>query len=139
MQNISTNAHHSLEDKERTLDSPTDKLLMSVSGFASEVERETARQRTADDVTTDGETRRFQAGDVVRVEDIAPCKGHIAVWGGPALRKPLSVFITEAFCPLAGTFCPEHWATTHRKHLFTVGSRYRHCLCTFSPYGATHR
>jgi hypothetical protein len=37
-----------LEDKERTLDSPTDKLLMSVSGFASEVERETARQRTAD-------------------------------------------------------------------------------------------
>ena len=37
-----------LEDKERTLDSPTDKLLLSVSGFASEVEREKARQRTAD-------------------------------------------------------------------------------------------
>jgi hypothetical protein len=32
-------------------------------------------------ITTDGETRRFRAGDVVRVEDIAPCKGHIAVWG----------------------------------------------------------
>ena len=32
-------------------------------------------------IATDGETRRFRAGDVVRVEDIAPCKGHIAVWG----------------------------------------------------------
>jgi uncharacterized protein DUF861 len=31
--------------------------------------------------TTDGETRRFRAGDVVRVEDTAPCKGHISVWG----------------------------------------------------------
>ena|SRR5215813_9139868 len=31
--------------------------------------------------TTDGETRRFSAGDVARVEDTAPCKGHIAVVG----------------------------------------------------------
>jgi DNA invertase Pin-like site-specific DNA recombinase len=37
-----------LEDTERTLDSPTDKLLLSVSGFASEVERQKASQRTAD-------------------------------------------------------------------------------------------
>jgi hypothetical protein len=31
--------------------------------------------------TTDGETRRFAAGDVIRVEDTAPCKGHITVAG----------------------------------------------------------
>jgi len=31
--------------------------------------------------TTDGETRRFRAGDVVRVEDTSPCKGHITVVG----------------------------------------------------------
>jgi hypothetical protein len=31
--------------------------------------------------TTDGDTRRFSAGDVVRVEDTAPCKGHITVVG----------------------------------------------------------
>jgi hypothetical protein len=31
--------------------------------------------------TTDGETRRFRAGDVFRVEDTSPCKGHIAVVG----------------------------------------------------------
>ena len=37
-----------LEDRERTLDSPTDKLLMSVTAFADELERERARQRTHD-------------------------------------------------------------------------------------------
>jgi len=31
--------------------------------------------------TTDGETRRFSPGDVVRVEDTLPCKGHITVVG----------------------------------------------------------
>jgi uncharacterized protein YceK len=31
--------------------------------------------------TTDGETRRFRPGDVVRVEDTSPCKGHITVVG----------------------------------------------------------
>jgi hypothetical protein len=31
--------------------------------------------------TTDGETRQFRTGDVVRVEDISPCKGHITVVG----------------------------------------------------------
>src|SRR5262245_43317972 len=37
-----------LEDRERTLDSPTDKLLMSVTAFADELERDKARQRTYD-------------------------------------------------------------------------------------------
>src|SRR5262249_55552565 len=37
-----------LEDRERTLDSPTDKLLLSVATFADELEREKARQRTYD-------------------------------------------------------------------------------------------
>ena len=31
--------------------------------------------------TTDGETRRFRGGDVFRVEDVLPCKGHITVVG----------------------------------------------------------
>jgi hypothetical protein len=31
--------------------------------------------------TTDGETRQLHAGDVVHLEDIAPCKGHITVVG----------------------------------------------------------
>lgn len=31
--------------------------------------------------TSDGDTREFRAGDVLRVEDVAPCKGHISVVG----------------------------------------------------------
>ena len=34
--------------------------------------------------TTNGETRRFQPGDVLRVEDTPPCKGHITVAGDMA-------------------------------------------------------
>jgi hypothetical protein len=30
---------------------------------------------------TDGETRQLHPGDVVRLEDVAPCKGHITVVG----------------------------------------------------------
>jgi hypothetical protein len=30
---------------------------------------------------TDGETRRLHAGDVLHLEDVAPCKGHITVVG----------------------------------------------------------
>src|SRR5262245_18433890 len=35
-----------LEDRKRTLDSPTDKIMLSLSAFAAEREREKARQRT---------------------------------------------------------------------------------------------
>jgi site-specific DNA recombinase len=48
-----------LEDRERTLDSPTDKLLMSVTAFADELEREKARQRTYDAML-----RKAKAGHV---------------------------------------------------------------------------
>jgi DNA invertase Pin-like site-specific DNA recombinase len=48
-----------LEDKERTLDSPTDKILLAVSGFADEVERDRARQRTRD-----GMVKKAKAGHV---------------------------------------------------------------------------
>jgi site-specific DNA recombinase len=37
-----------LEDRERTLDSPTEKLLLSVATFADEMERVKARARTRD-------------------------------------------------------------------------------------------
>jgi DNA invertase Pin-like site-specific DNA recombinase len=48
-----------LEARERTLDSPTDKLLMSVTAFADELEREKARQRTYDAMI-----RKARAGHV---------------------------------------------------------------------------
>jgi hypothetical protein len=37
-----------LDDRERTLDSPTDKIMLSLTTFADEMEREKARQRTTD-------------------------------------------------------------------------------------------
>jgi site-specific DNA recombinase len=48
-----------LTDDERTLDSATDKVMMALSGFASEMERERARQRTHDALL-----RRARAGHV---------------------------------------------------------------------------
>ena len=48
-----------LENRERTLESPTDKLLLSVTAFADEMEREKARQRT-----TDAMARKARAGHV---------------------------------------------------------------------------
>jgi site-specific DNA recombinase len=48
-----------LEDRERTIDSPTEKLLMNVAAFADELERERARQRTYDAMV-----RKARAGHV---------------------------------------------------------------------------
>jgi hypothetical protein len=39
---------------------------------------------------TDGETRRFRPGDVLRLEDTAPCKGHITVVGD---KTGLTMFV----------------------------------------------
>lgn len=48
-----------LEDRERTLDSPTDKIMLSLTTFADELEREKARQRTHDALA-----RKARAGHV---------------------------------------------------------------------------
>jgi DNA invertase Pin-like site-specific DNA recombinase len=48
-----------LEDRERTLDSPTDKILLSLTAFADELERVKARQRTYDALS-----RKARAGHV---------------------------------------------------------------------------
>lgn len=49
-----------LDDRERTLDSPTEKIMLSLAGFADELEREKARQRTYDAML-----RKFRNGHVV--------------------------------------------------------------------------
>jgi DNA invertase Pin-like site-specific DNA recombinase len=48
-----------VEDRERTLDSPTDKIMLSLTAFADELEREKARQRTYDAMV-----RKAKAGHV---------------------------------------------------------------------------
>jgi len=48
-----------MEDRERTLDSPTDKIMMSLTTYADELERERAPQRTYDAML-----RKARAGHV---------------------------------------------------------------------------
>src|SRR5439155_24018709 len=48
-----------LEDRERTLETPTDKIMLSLTTFADELEREKARQRTYDAML-----RKARAGHV---------------------------------------------------------------------------
>src|SRR4051812_17037569 len=48
-----------MEDRERTLDSPTDKIMLSLTAFADELEREKARHRV-----TDAMVRKARAGHV---------------------------------------------------------------------------
>ena len=62
-----------LEDRERTLDSPTDKIMMSLTAFADELEREKARQRTYDAMFAKAKAGHVTGGrcfgyDNVRVE-----------------------------------------------------------------------
>ena len=48
-----------LEDRERRLETPTDKILLSLTTFADELERDKARQRTYDALE-----RKARAGHV---------------------------------------------------------------------------
>jgi DNA invertase Pin-like site-specific DNA recombinase len=59
-----------LEDRERTLDSPTDKILLAVSGFADEVERDKARQRTYDAMCRKALTGHVTGGVVFGYENV---------------------------------------------------------------------
>jgi DNA invertase Pin-like site-specific DNA recombinase len=71
-----------MENRERTLDSPTDKIMMSLTAFADELEREKARLRV-----TDAMMRKAKAGHVtggqpfgyrnVPVEDAAGRRSHV--------------------------------------------------------------
>jgi DNA invertase Pin-like site-specific DNA recombinase len=53
-----------LEDRERTLDSPTDKIMLSLTAFADEIEREKARQRTTDAMVRKARARLVTGGRV---------------------------------------------------------------------------
>lgn len=62
-----------LEDRERTLDSPTDKIMMSLTAFADELEREKARQRTYDAMHRKARAGHVTGGRVFGYENIEVC------------------------------------------------------------------
>jgi DNA invertase Pin-like site-specific DNA recombinase len=59
-----------LEDRERTLGSPTDKLLLSVTAFADEMEREKARQRTHDALVRKARSGHVAGGSVYGYDNV---------------------------------------------------------------------
>jgi hypothetical protein len=59
-----------LEDRERVLESPTDKLLLSVTAFADEMEREKARQRTHDALVRKARAEYVAGGSVYGYDNV---------------------------------------------------------------------
>jgi site-specific DNA recombinase len=94
-----------LDDRERTLDSATEKVLLSLSGFASEMERERGQQRTHDALlrlarggyVTGGKVYGY---DNVRVSTLgtAPSAGSSRTTSGTP-RTPRSIAGRGSSCP----------------------------------------
>lgn len=59
-----------LEDRERTLDSPTDKIMLSLTAFADELEREKARQRTYDAMLRKAQQQHVTGGRVFGYDNV---------------------------------------------------------------------
>jgi site-specific DNA recombinase len=59
-----------MEDRERTLDSPTDKIMLSLTTFADELEREKARQRTYDAMTRKAKSGHVTGGRVFGYDNV---------------------------------------------------------------------
>jgi DNA invertase Pin-like site-specific DNA recombinase len=59
-----------LEDRERTLDSPTDKIMLSLTAFADELEREKAGQRTYDAMLRKARSAHVTGGRVFGYHNI---------------------------------------------------------------------
>jgi DNA invertase Pin-like site-specific DNA recombinase len=80
-----------LEDRERTLDSPTDKIMLSLTAFADELEREKARQRTYDAMVRKARAGHVTGGRVFGYDNVA-----IAGAGGTRSHVELRINADEA-------------------------------------------
>ena len=72
-----------LEDRERTLESPTDKLLLSVTAFADELEREKARQRTYDAMQRKARAGQVTGGRVFGYDNVDVFSDRVDASGRP--------------------------------------------------------
>ena len=66
-----------LEDRERTLDSPTDKIMLSLTAFADELEREKARQRTYDAMRRKALAGQVTGGRVFGYDNVRTAAGPV--------------------------------------------------------------
>ena len=66
-----------LEDRERTLDSPTEKIMLSLTAFADELEREKARQRTYDAMVQKARAGQVTGGRVFGYDNVRRDTGGV--------------------------------------------------------------
>jgi site-specific DNA recombinase len=66
-----------LEDRERTLETPTDKIMLSLTAFADELEREKARQRTYDAMVRKAKAGHVTGGRVFGYDNRRTEAGHV--------------------------------------------------------------
>ena len=94
-----------LEDRERTLDSPTDKIMMSLTAFADELEREKARQRTYDAMQRKAQRRPRHRRPGVRLRQRRDRRRRMASGrtssGGSTRRRPPSCGGSSSCAPPA--------------------------------------
>src|SRR5215470_5038730 len=77
-----------LEDRERTLDSAMDKVMLSLTNFASEMEREKARQRTYDAMLRKAKALHVTGGKVYGYD-------NVEVLGPDGVRQSVTRRINE--------------------------------------------
>jgi len=67
-----------LEDRERTLETPLEKMMMALGGFASEMERERAKQRTYDAMLRKAKAGQVTGGKVFGYDnrEVLSAEGH---------------------------------------------------------------
>lgn len=76
-----------LEDRQRTLDSPTDKIMLSLTAFADELEREKARQRVTDAMTRKARAGHVTGGRVFGYDNVEVLAGADEHGPAPALAR----------------------------------------------------
>ena len=69
--------YYYMEDRERTLDSPTDKILMAVNAYAGELEREMARQRARDAAVQRAKNGYSTGGRCFGYQNVRTDDGHV--------------------------------------------------------------
>jgi DNA invertase Pin-like site-specific DNA recombinase len=81
-----------LEDRERTLDNARDKVMLSLANFASEMEREKARQQTHDAMERKAKAGHVTGGKVYGYDNVEV----LAEPGSDGQRKRLYVRVSSA-------------------------------------------
>ena len=123
-----------LEDRERTLNSPTDKIMLSLTAYTDELEREKARQRTYDAMVRKAKAGHVTGGRVFgydNVEILGPADDQ-----GRQRRSHVERRINDDEAAVVGEIfarCAQGWGMRRiAKHLNQQGAA---CMDPRDPVG----